>query len=212
MTLRLGLDIGTNSIGWWLFEANTNGICRSIDGGVRIFSDGREPARGDRPGTPLAALRREKRSMRRRRDRYLRRRAALMRKLADAGLMPPDPGTLKDIQTLDPFELRARALDAPLTLHEFGRAIFHLNQRRGFKSNRKTDRGDNEATKISAASSRLDQAMMTEGARTFGEFLHKRRQVIQKALSEQNALSRARQFRSLSGCKLPFVVSTVHPR
>lgn len=61
----------------------------------------------------------------------------------------------------------------PLT--HLGRALFHLNQRRGFKSNRKTDRGDNESGKIKDAVARLDQAMMAKGARSYGEFLHLRR-------------------------------------
>lgn len=44
--MRLGLDIGTNSIGWWLYEtdgveANAR-ILSVLDGGVRIFSDGRD--------------------------------------------------------------------------------------------------------------------------------------------------------------------------
>ena len=39
---RLGLDIGTNSIGWWLYRTDGNCITEVIDGGVRIFSDGRK--------------------------------------------------------------------------------------------------------------------------------------------------------------------------
>ena len=37
-------------------------------------------------------------------------------------------------------DLRARGLDENLAPHELGRALFHLNQRRGFKSNRRADR------------------------------------------------------------------------
>ena len=168
---RLGLDIGTNSIGWWLYATDGNRITEVIDGGVRIFSDGRDP----KSGASLAVDRRAARSMRRRRDRYLRRRAALMRKLSEAGLMPSDPAAAKTLEVLDPYELRAQGLDAALPLTHLGRALFHLNQRRGFKSNRKTDRGDNESGKIRDATARLDQAMMIKGARTYGEFLHMRR-------------------------------------
>jgi len=38
----------------------------------------------------------------------------------------------------DPYELRTKALDAPLAPHELGRVLLHLVQRRGFLSNRKT--------------------------------------------------------------------------
>ena len=98
-----------------------------------------------------------------------------MRKLADSGLMPASPSEAKELELLDPYELRAKGLDERLDLHHLGRTFFHLNQRRGFKSNRKTDRGDNEAGKIVSATARLDQAMLASGARTYGEFLHKRR-------------------------------------
>lgn len=169
--MRLGLDIGTNSIGWWLYRLEGGTVAGVIDGGVRIFSSGRDP----KSGASLAVDRRQARAMRRRRDRYLRRRASLMRKLADAGLMPGNPAVAKALEAEDPFRLRAEGLDQTLSLHQLGRALFHLNQRRGFKSNRKTDRGDNESGKIREAAARLDQAMLAAGARTLGEFLHKRR-------------------------------------
>jgi CRISPR-associated endonuclease Csn1 len=169
--MRLGLDIGTNSIGWWLYATENGEITSVIDGGSRIFSDGRDP----KSKASLAVDRRAARAQRRRRDRYLRRRAALMKRMAEVGLMPPDPEAAKELERLDPYELRAAGLDQPLPLAHFGRALFHLNQRRGFKSNRKTDRGDNESGKIKDATARLDQAMMAKGARTYGEFLHMRR-------------------------------------
>jgi CRISPR-associated endonuclease Csn1 len=169
--MRLGLDIGTNSIGWWLHATDRGKITEVIDGGVRIFSDGRDP----KSKASLAVDRRAARAQRRRRDRYLRRKAALMKRMAAAGLMPADPVEAKALELLDPYALRAEGLDRALPLTHFGRALFHLNQRRGFKSNRKTDRVDNESGKIKDATARLDQAMMAKGARTYGEFLHMRR-------------------------------------
>ncbi|WP_040884657.1 type II CRISPR RNA-guided endonuclease Cas9 [Maritimibacter alkaliphilus] len=173
--MRLGLDIGTNSIGWWLYATAGTGasarIVAVIDGGVRIFADGRDP----KSKASLAVDRRVARAMRRRRDRYLRRRTTLMKVLVDAGLMPSDPAAAKALETLDPYELRATGLDVMLPLTHLGRAVFHLNQRRGFKSNRKTDRGDNESGKIKDATKRLTWAMQEAGARTYGEFLHMRR-------------------------------------
>lgn len=167
--MRLGLDLGTNSIGWWLYRTNDAGaIVDVIDGGVRIFHDGRDPKSKD----SLAKDRRAARSIRRLRDRYLRRRKSLMRKLAEAGLMPQQPSEQKALEQLDPYALRARGLDEKLALTELGRALFHLNQRRGFKSNRKTDGRDNEAGMIKTATARLDMKMAETGARTYGEYLH----------------------------------------
>jgi CRISPR-associated endonuclease Csn1 len=103
-------------------------------------------------------------------------RPALLKHLTADGLFPADPGTRAALQALDPFVLRARALDEKLTLHEIGRALFHIDQRRGFKSNRKTDRADDEETgKIAVGIERLRQAIDEAGARTYGEFLHRRR-------------------------------------
>lgn len=169
--MRLGLDIGTNSIGWWLYATEGGRITSVLDGGVRIFSDGRDP----RSGASLAVDRRMARSQRRRRDRYLRRKAALMKRMAEVGLMPKDPQEAKMLEQLDPYALRAGGLDEAQPLTHFGRALFHLNQRRGFKSNRKTDRGDNESGKIKDATKRLDEEMARQKARTYGEFLHMRR-------------------------------------
>jgi len=77
----------------------------------------------------------------------------------------------------DPYELRAGALDRALTPYELGRALFHLNQRRGFKSNRKAERkavDDKEGGKIADGAKALDAAMEAADARTYGEFLHGR--------------------------------------
>lgn len=171
MLTRLALDIGTTSIGWILYELVNGQPTHILDGGTRIFNDGRDA----KTGQSQAVGRRVARGMRRRRDRYLRRRASLMKRLAAVGLMPSSPEKAEELVALDPYELRARGLDQALPLEHLGRALFHLNQRRGFKSNRRTDKGNNEGGMIADASARLEQAMIAAGARTFGEFLHKRR-------------------------------------
>jgi CRISPR-associated endonuclease Csn1 len=170
MAYRLGLDIGTNSIGWWLVTLDAQGRPNgSLAGGVRIFSDGRNP----KDGTSLAVQRRGPRSMRRRRDRYLRRRDDLMEMLIALDLMPADETARKNLEQLDPYELRARAARTGLSPHELGRALFHLDQRRGFKSNRKTDSSDDN--KLSEKIGELKRRIAQSGAVTLGDYLHKRR-------------------------------------
>src|SRR5690606_30347598 len=128
-----------------------------INAGVRIYADGREP----KSGTSLAAGRREARAMSRRRDRYKRRRRAVLNTLSEYGLMPATDAARKQLvaETNDRrlgeiagnvYALRARALDEKLAPFQLGRILFHLNQRRGFKSNRKTDRRDNDQGKIAS--------------------------------------------------------------
>ena len=143
MRYRFAFDVGTNSLGWAVYELNL--ALEPIDltdAGVRIFSDGRDPKRGD----SLAVERRGQRAMRRRRDRYLQRRTYLMDELIKAGLMPAIESDRKALEKSDPYGLRSKGLDHALTLHEFGRALFHLNQRRGFQSNRIADASKDDWT------------------------------------------------------------------
>ena len=171
---RLGLDMGTNSIGWAAIRLDGNGEpCGILDMGVRIFPDGRGP----RDETSNTAQRRLARGMRRRGDRYLMRRSKLINALVRYNLMPSDPKERKDIaESFDPYELRAQALDRRLNPFELGRAIFHLNQRRGFKSNRNAAGDDeNESKKTRGDISELRSRIEESGARTLGEYLHRRR-------------------------------------
>lgn len=162
---RLGLDMGTNSIGWCLVENDS----RIIGIGVRIFADGRDA----KSGASLAVDRRAARAMRRRRDRYLRRRSVLLDTLVVHELMPENTDEARLIAEQDPYELRHRALDERLEPYEIGRILFHLNQRRGFKSNRKAERKQQnvENGKIAQGAERLDAEMQAADARTLGEFL-----------------------------------------
>lgn len=75
-------DVGTNSLGWCVLGLDAKGVPdRIVDAGVRIFSDGREP----KSGNSLAEGRRVARGMARRRDRYKRRRKAVLRTLTEYG-------------------------------------------------------------------------------------------------------------------------------
>lgn len=171
MAWRLGIDMGTNSIGWAAVELSNGKPSTLIDAGVRIFSDGRNP----KDGQSLAVQRRVPKAARRRRDRYLDRRATFLDQLTTYGLMPSAADERKQIEALDPWVLRARGLEEELTPHELGRALFHLQQRRGFKSNRKTDNEDQEGGAIAEATQRTLERLEAEGARTLGELFGRQR-------------------------------------
>lgn len=173
MPYRLGIDLGTNSLGWCALELGADGTPAGVrDGGVRIYSDGREA----KTGASLAVDRRNARAMRRRRDRYLRRREVLLAELTRFGLMAEDESDRKALELLDPYHIRTVALDEKVPAHFLGRALFHLNQRRGFKSNRKADRSadDAELGVVATGNENLDAAMQVAGARTYGEYLARR--------------------------------------
>lgn len=173
MRYRLALDLGTTSLGWAMIRLNkADEPCAVIKAGVRIFSDGRN----SKDGTSLAVTRREARGQRRRRDRLLKRKARMITILTQYGLFPHESQNAqrKKLEILDPYFLRAKGLDTSLTPFELGRAIFHLNQRRGFKSNRKTDKKENEIGPMKIAISQLRERLGTENHRTVGEYLYKR--------------------------------------
>jgi CRISPR-associated endonuclease Csn1 len=171
MRYRLALDLGSTSLGWAMVRLNdANEPHAIIKAGVRIFSDGRNP----KDGSSLAVTRREARAMRRRRDRLLKRKSRMMANLIEYGFFPVDPVARKEFELLDPYELRARGLSEALQPSEFARALFHINQRRGFKSNRKTDKKENDTGALKTALKNLRAAMVSDGSRTVGEWLYKR--------------------------------------
>ncbi|BBB58649.1 hypothetical protein UNDKW_0376 [Undibacterium sp. KW1] len=171
MQYRLALDLGASSLGWVMFRLNKDGNpCAIIKAGVRIFPDGRNP----KDGASLAVTRRDARSMRRRRDRLLKRKARMMTALISLGFFPQDKDQRLELTKLNPYELRAQGLDTALSGEEFARALFHINQRRGFLSNRKTDKKDNDSGALKRAIKELREKLKEENCRTLGEWLAKR--------------------------------------
>lgn len=165
----LGLDIGSNSVGWALVD-EANGLLFGM--GVRVFPEGVDR---DTSGAEHSKneQRRIARGHRRQIARRARRKAALRRSLIEAGFWSDEAG---DVDA-DPYALRAKGLDESLTLAEFGRALMHLNQRRGFLSNRKADRGRRkENSETLQEISALAEAIQSSGARTLGEYFHQQRQ------------------------------------
>lgn len=179
MRYRLALDLGSTSVGWAVLRIDHTDSPRPtaiIKAGSRIFSDGRNP----KDGSSLAVTRRAARAMRRRRDRLLKRKARMMALLLRHGFFPRDTTERKALERINPYELRAKGLDQALSPAEFARALFHINQRRGFQSNRKTDKKDNDSGALKTAISALRQQLDAHGAdgkaRTVGELLWRRMQ------------------------------------
>ena len=171
MSRTLGLDIGSNSVGWALID---EAVGRLLGIGVRVFPEG---VNRDTSGAEHSKneQRRMARGHRRQIGRRARRKATLRRALMEAGWW--DDSTARTLTDADPYALRAKGLDEPLTLAEFGRMLMHLNQRRGFLSNRKADRGKRkENSETLQAISDLEEAIEQSDSRTLGEYLHRERQ------------------------------------
>ncbi|MDA8156752.1 MAG: type II CRISPR RNA-guided endonuclease Cas9 [Actinomycetota bacterium] len=180
----LGLDLGSNSIGWALFEAKEQRPVRLIDCGVRVFEEGLEGIEADGKGKSRNVARREARLRRRQCDRKARRLAHLARLLQRSGLLPsgklntPEERheffTQLDKTLLPPLQLRAEALARKLEANELGRAFYHLGQRRGFLSNRKSaPKKDEDKGVIKQEIAGLEKEIKEAGAQTLGEHFNK---------------------------------------
>ena len=92
MKYRLGLDLGTNSIGWAVYSLDDENEPQKLeDMGVRIFSDGRDPKTKE----PLAVARRTARGQRKIIYRRKLRRKATFRLLQEQGLSQKQKKKLK---------------------------------------------------------------------------------------------------------------------
>lgn len=167
MAYTLGLDLGSSSIGWALVDEAAQRIIRS---GVRVFPEGVDR---DKQGGEISKNenRRIKRGMRRQILRRAQRKKALRAALLRAGLLPSDPAEVAPLDQLDPYALRVKGLDQKLEPFEIGRVLVHLNQRRGFKSNRKGAKTKEEKGML-AEISELAQQIEAARCRTLGEYLH----------------------------------------
>ena len=165
----LGLDLGSNSIGWALLD--TGEKPKIIGLGVRVFPEGVER---DTKGAELSknASRREARGARRNRWRRAYRKDKLVRMLQRERLLPDNADVLEELMKTNPYPLRAKGLDERLELYEFGRVLFHINQRRGFKSNRKTGKDKDDGI-VKKAASDLQESIDKAGCRTLGEYFAK---------------------------------------
>ena len=164
----IGFDIGITSVGWAVVALDSEdkpyGI---INMGSRIFDAAEQP----KTGASLAAPRREARSMRRRLRRHrhrlerIRHLLVIENVISQAELDTLFQGKLEDIYTL-----RVRALDTAVSNTDFARILLHIAQRRGFRSNRKSETAKEDGELLAAVSK--NRALMVEkGYRTVGEML-----------------------------------------
>lgn len=193
----LGIDTGTNSLGWAIVEKLDNGY-NLLDKGVNIFQEGVKIEKGIE--SSKAADRTSHRSSRVRYYRIKIRKIRLLKVLSDNHLCPPvysgelKSWRLKNIypnnellkqweQTDDrtdknPYTYRYRCLTEKLDLTDLtqryvlGRAFYHINQRRGFLSNRKSEGGEEDG-KVKSGISNLTKEMKSEGYHYLGEYFYK---------------------------------------
>lgn len=156
MTKILGLDLGTNSIGWAIVDNESNDFSL-IDKGVRIFSEGVKTEKGIE--SSKAAERTGYRSARKIKFRRKLRKYETLKVLSVNNMCPLsveeviewrksgfkkyplNPEFISWLRTdddknINPYYFRDKASKKKATLFELGRALYHIAQRRGFLSNR----------------------------------------------------------------------------
>ncbi|MBI1209573.1 MAG: hypothetical protein GC191_20110 [Azospirillum sp.] len=121
----LGLDSGTNSLGWAAFRLSDEGRpVRLLDGGVRLFEWGRD----NKSKESLDSVRGQARRGRRRLRARSWRRDRLADLLRAKGVEPPDP------VPVNVWALRAQAASGPTAGPDLAACLMHMARHRGFKS------------------------------------------------------------------------------
>ncbi len=210
----LGLDLGTNSLGWALVEETGSGY-KLLEKGVDIFQEG--VAREKNNEKPAVQDRTAARALRRHYFRRRLRKIELLKVLIKHDLCPPltdeqldawrkhktyplDEEFLRWQRTDDnsdknPYHDRYRALTETLDLgnkadrRSLGRAFYHLSQRRGFLSNRKDAGKESEEGQVKQSIKNLTDDMKKAGCRYIGEYfyrLYQRKEKIRKKYTSRN--------------------------
>jgi len=195
----LGLDLGTNSIGWAVIERAEDNSCKLLDRGVHVFQDG---VAHDKSGEkPAVQDRTTARASRRHYFRRRLRKIELLKVLIKHQLCPSlsmdelDQWRYKRVYPLrddfidwqrtddnidkNPYHDRFICITRKLDMNSqgdrylLGRALYHLNQRRGFLSNRKEAGKEDETGKVKQGISELSTKIEAAGCNYLGEFFYK---------------------------------------
>jgi len=139
----LGLDLGTNSIGWALVNEAENSEEKSsiIKLGVRVNPLTVDEQQNFEKGKSITtnADRTLKRSMRRSLQRYKLRRDNLISILKNQNFISEETILAEsgNSTTFETYRLRAKAATEEISLEQFARVLLMINKKRGYKSSRK---------------------------------------------------------------------------
>jgi CRISPR-associated endonuclease Csn1 len=144
----LGLDLGTNSIGWALVNEAESDSEKSeiIKLGVRVNPLSVDELNNFEKGKSITtnADRTLKRSIRRNLQRYKLRKDNLIEILKSNGFIS-DQTILSEMgnkSTFETYRLRAKSVTDKISLEEFSRVLLMINKKRGYKSSRKAKSND----------------------------------------------------------------------
>ena len=195
----LGIDTGTNSLGWAVVDRLPDGY-ELVDKGVHIFQEGVNIEKGTQEKS-RAAERTEHRSLRKQYWRRKVRKIRLLAVLSNAGLCPPL--TSEELHTwrvdgvyplanepfmhwqrtdenkgVNPYAARCKCVETELDMENrqdrylLGRALYHIAQRRGFLSNRKDQADDKETGAVKDGIKELTQKIQDAGCNYLCQYFY----------------------------------------
>lgn len=164
--MELGLDIGTNSIGWALVDKDSKQI---IGMGSRIIPMGTDKQDYEKGvGITKNADRRTKRTIRKMNKRYKLRRNKLLYILHELEMLPeqfkfkngiPDSNKIQELEllpikkgtmqldSLAHYQLRTKAIENIISLKDFGKILYQFNQLRGYAGGNNDEDTNNKKKK-----------------------------------------------------------------
>ena len=203
----LGIDTGTNSLGWAIVDKDES-VYHLVAKGTNIFSEGVKIEKGIE--SSKAAERTDHRSVRKHYWRRKIRKIRLLTILSEHDLCPPlkkeqlrqwrlkkvyptedtfmEWQRTEDKANVNPYRFIYICLTQKLDLSDLtqrfilGRALYHLNQRRGFLSNRKESTKESEGA-VKEGISSLSEDIKAAGCKYLGEYFY---QLYQKGEKIRN--------------------------
>lgn len=179
----IGLDIGTNSLGWCLIKEYEDNHIEIIKSGVHIFPIGTIVDDKNNKEKTKNEQRRSFRGASRNRYRFKLRRKNLKFILDKLNMLPDYSKYYKEKskvqaigQSYELYKLRANSIDSKnkIDLKEIGRIFMLLNKYRGFKSNaKKLQKRDNESGDVEKGYKNLQNLIDKSNSQTIGEYFFK---------------------------------------
>jgi CRISPR-associated endonuclease Csn1 len=168
----LGLDLGTNSIGWALVEANeNNNPMRIIAMGSRIIPLSSDDRDQFQKGQAISKNqdRTIRRTQRKGYDRKQLKKSDLKKILKELNILPSEE--LLKLPSLDLWKLRSEAASEDISAQQLGRILYMLNQKRGYKSARSEVNQDKKETEyVAEVKGRF--AQLKERGQTIGQYFY----------------------------------------
>ena len=170
----LGLDLGTNSIGWALIEVDeTNKPTRIIAMGSRIIPLSSDDRDEFQKGQAISKNKKRTtaRTQRKGYNRHQLRKDDLKGLLKELNILPSEE--LLNLPSLDLWKLRSEATSSETNIspEQLGRIFYMLNQKRGYKSARSEDNQDKKDTDyVAEVKGRF--AKLKENNQTLGKYFY----------------------------------------